>query len=721
MNVFNSNTRWSFPEINHQEAPSILMVRDTRDIWKKPERSSSVLSVQNEHSLTSRPSRNWQLLANDPQDNDSPYDTENIYYEITETSLNFKYQYYEPWEDPYENTVAVLYINVDSNSETGTTMFNYADYSELAGIDMLIYSFGDDEIDGVYVYSEDNNYYYGGGFIKVNDLLWFDREPNTNEFSFGFSNEYFEGLVSMQVASISGSFLYPPDAVPNEGMAELTFRPSWLSVTPEEGEVLSGELLNLDVTFDAEGLFGGDYHSVIEVTTNDPETVIVEVPVHLNVTGIPIIDYPTEIYFGEVYVGYPDTIEYVIANVGTDLLLIENITFQDMWLSTEQENLLIGPLEEESLHLIAEINNPETFVTIMSFTTNDLQNDVVENIMVGATAINPPVMNVSQSEFIFAHSSESSEINELIITNTGGSSLAWQMEFESINGPSDEWFFFEKTDFSDFTSGENQDRITDNVWITRENSGPIFNYYLENVPEYGCNSQTPSGTLWSSIPREESNTNDYVPFIQMTGCCPPCIVGDTVSVWLIQEDLKLNVVFDSWTSGGQGGGFSYYREQAIPQWIEILPMEGVVGVDESQEVFISVNSFGLDEGEHSTVLLLTSNDPEAHSMSMPVDLVYMLNNEGEQLPISYALYPTYPNPFNPSTTIHFDVPETLNNNITLNVFDIRGRLVETILDKELTAGSYAIRWDAKSKPSGVYFLRMDAEKYTKTHKMVLMK
>ena len=134
----------------------------------------------------------------------------------------------------------------------------------------------------------------------------------------------------------------------------------------------------------------------------------------LNVTGIPIIQYPTEIDFGQVYVGYPDTIEYVISNVGTDLLLIDGITFQDTWLSSEQENLSIAPQENTSLYLIAEIDNPETYVTNMSFTTNDLQNSIVENVMVGATAVNPPVMNVSQSEFVFTHSSESSEINEFL-------------------------------------------------------------------------------------------------------------------------------------------------------------------------------------------------------------------------------------------------------------------------------------------------------------------
>ena len=46
--------------------------------------------------------------------------------------------------------------------------------------------------------------------------------------------------------------------------------------------------------------------------------------------------------------------------------------------------------------------------------------------------------------------------------------------------------------------------------------------------------------------------------------------------------------------------------------------------------------------------------------------------------------------------IRFDIPENLNNNVVLSVFDIKCKLVETILDKELTSGFHAIRWDAKS-------------------------
>ena len=81
-------------------------------------------------------------------------------------------------ENPLGNTAAILYLNIDSSPETGITDDN------LVGIDMLIYSVGDNELDGVYIYLEEN--YYGGGFIRADNLLWSNREPNTNKFSWIF-------------------------------------------------------------------------------------------------------------------------------------------------------------------------------------------------------------------------------------------------------------------------------------------------------------------------------------------------------------------------------------------------------------------------------------------------------------------------------------------------------------------------------------------------------
>jgi len=88
-------------------------------------------------------------------------------------------------------------------------------------------------------------------------------------------------------------------------------------------------------------------------------------------------------------------------------------------------------------------------------------------------------------------------------------------------------------------------------------------------------------------------------------------------------------------------------------------------------------------------------------------------------PVDFALYPNYPNPFNPTTTIRYDVKET--GLVSLKVFDLLGREVATLVNGKILAGSHAIVWDATGLPSGVYLCRMEAERFVETRKMVLLK
>ena len=176
--------------------------------------------------------------------------------------------------------------------------------------------------------------------------------------------------------------------------------------------------------------------------------------------------------------------------------------------------------------------------------------------------------------------------------------------------------------------------------------------------------------------------------------------------------------------GGQGGGVSYYRERVTPQWIEISPMEGFVGVDESQQVLISVNSFGLEEGEYSTVLLLNSNDPETHSMSVPVDLVYVLGIEDKQFPNSYSLYPAYPNPFNPITNIGYDIPK--KGHVSVLIYDMLGNRVRTLANGIQEASNASIIWNGRDDggelvSAGVYIYQIQSGTFSQTKKMVLLK
>jgi hypothetical protein len=90
-----------------------------------------------------------------------------------------------------------------------------------------------------------------------------------------------------------------------------------------------------------------------------------------------------------------------------------------------------------------------------------------------------------------------------------------------------------------------------------------------------------------------------------------------------------------------------------------------------------------------------------------------------QIPTKFTLYQNYPNPFNPTTTIEFDIPE--RTNVKLVIYDILGREVETLIDKELEPGKYKLNFTATNLPSGVYFYTLKTPKFTKTNKMLLIK
>lgn len=89
------------------------------------------------------------------------------------------------------------------------------------------------------------------------------------------------------------------------------------------------------------------------------------------------------------------------------------------------------------------------------------------------------------------------------------------------------------------------------------------------------------------------------------------------------------------------------------------------------------------------------------------------------VPDDFALYNNYPNPFNPETTIRFDIPK--ETYVTLSVYNILGQKVITLIDEELKAGRYSTVLNASDYPSGIYFYQLTAGKYSAIKKGVLLK
>lgn len=89
------------------------------------------------------------------------------------------------------------------------------------------------------------------------------------------------------------------------------------------------------------------------------------------------------------------------------------------------------------------------------------------------------------------------------------------------------------------------------------------------------------------------------------------------------------------------------------------------------------------------------------------------------VPGSFILFQSYPNPFNSSTCIEYSLPAAAH--VVINIYDLQGRKVETILDQKQEAGRRRITWNADYLPSGVYFYRVDTGRNAETRKMVLLK
>ena len=89
------------------------------------------------------------------------------------------------------------------------------------------------------------------------------------------------------------------------------------------------------------------------------------------------------------------------------------------------------------------------------------------------------------------------------------------------------------------------------------------------------------------------------------------------------------------------------------------------------------------------------------------------------IPKSFTLLQNYPNPFNPVTNIRFDVPRS--SFVRISVYDVMGREVENLVNEQLMAGEYMVKWDAVKYSSGIYFYSIATDGYQSTKKMILTK
>ena len=115
-------------------------------------------------------------------------------------------------------------------------------------------------------------------------------------------------------------------------------------------------------------------------------------------------------------------------------------------------------------------------------------------------------------------------------------------------------------------------------------------------------------------------------------------------------------------------------------------------------------------------------DPNNYILKDVLQIVNSVNKSVK--PTNYSLAQNYPNPFNPETTIEYKVPKP--GFITIKIYNIKGEEVKTLINAEQTAGSYSVNWNGinnkgQQLSSGIYYYRIEAENYSQTRKMILLK
>ena len=160
-----------------------------------------------------------------------------------------------------------------------------------------------------------------------------------------------------------------------------------------------------------------------------------------------------------------------------------------------------------------------------------------------------------------------------------------------------------------------------------------------------------------------------------------------------------------------------------------LSLNGDIGgVQFSGNLLSDISSKDISVSNNNLVLVYTNNKSiETNTFvfeNMPEDLI-VVDSDGEYVDLktntatSFQITEVYPNPFNPSTNINFSINENIS--VNLSIFDINGRLIDTIFSDYVHPGIYSIKWDAGSNSTGMYLLVASYGNYSETKKLMLVK
>ncbi|KAA3606483.1 MAG: T9SS C-terminal target domain-containing protein [Calditrichaeota bacterium] len=209
---------------------------------------------------------------------------------------------------------------------------------------------------------------------------------------------------------------------------------------------------------------------------------------------------------------------------------------------------------------------------------------------------------------------------------------------------------------------------------------------------------------------------------------PLAIELDSFQVRQIENSIQLK-----WTTASEteNEGFNVYRKTGNRNFTQIASYKGnseLLGVLNStvSNNYIFVDNSELRNNETYTYYIsdVETNGVETKHKEQAQTIKFNLTEENTQTKLDYVLAQNFPNPFNPSTTINFQIKK--DQRVKLQVYNLNGQLVKELLNDKKNKGSYSVKWNGTDSfgnqvSSGTYFYKILAGTFTQTNKMILLK
>jgi hypothetical protein len=208
----------------------------------------------------------------------------------------------------------------------------------------------------------------------------------------------------------------------------------------------------------------------------------------------------------------------------------------------------------------------------------------------------------------------------------------------------------------------------------------------------------------------------------------------------VNNDTAGKQQFFTWMDIDQTTGYLYFvfydRRNYSNNFTDVYIAKSTDGGETFQNVKVSDSPFfpvGGFIGDYNNITAHNNNVrpiwTRLHGSSYSiwtaiVDSITSINNTTNNIPSRFYLGQNFPNPFNPTTNIEFDIP--MLTHVKIIIYNVLGKELTTLVNEKLRAGSYEVVWpapagDASGYPSGVYFYKLETEEFTNTKKMVLLK